>query len=146
MSKWAAIDTAVRLQLALDGKEVNYTKRYGTPPDADAQQIEQTAQQNSQQIAELIRDISQDGNFQQHPQQYNQRIIETVVRQNAQNWVRLSTDELTKLLLNVANRLKFDKPPLFFVWRRLEPEKINGKTLAMIVCLIEDLTEEGKNQ
>lgn len=32
MSIWAAIDTAVRLQLARDGKDISYTKSYGVMP------------------------------------------------------------------------------------------------------------------
>jgi hypothetical protein len=99
MSKWAAIDTAVRLQLALDGREVSYSKNYGEIPNGG----------------------------------------------NAGEWVVLTADQKGKFLLDVANRLKFDKPPLIFAWRRLEPEKIQGNKLAMIVSLIEDLTEEGTN-
>jgi hypothetical protein len=97
MSKWAAIDTAVRLQLAFDGKEVSYEKQYGVRPGAFA------------------------------------------------GWVEMTTEEMSKFLLNVANRLKFDNPPLIFAWRRLEPDKIQGRKLAMIVSLIEDLTEESKD-
>jgi hypothetical protein len=99
MSKWAAIDTAVRLQLALDGREISYAKKYGDRSGAPA----------------------------------------------GEQWVEMTAEQLVRFLLDVANRLKLDKPPLAFAWRRLEPDKIQGRKLAMIICLIEDLTEEGKD-
>jgi hypothetical protein len=101
MSKWAAIDTAVRLQLALDGREINYSKTYAAPPPAGQNQ---PAEQ-----------------------------------------VPISAEQMGKFLLDVANRLRFDKPPLVFAWRQLEPGRVLGNKLAMIVCLIEDLTEEAKD-
>ncbi|HYZ62469.1 MAG TPA: hypothetical protein VE650_08435 [Acetobacteraceae bacterium] len=93
MSKWAAIDTAVRLQLALDGKTIDYRKQYGDHGDDD-------------------------------------------------DWVNLPPAVIPKFLMDVANRLRFDKPPLVFSWRRVDAAKIAGQRLAMIVAIIEDETEE----
>jgi len=98
MSKWAAIDTAVRLQLALDGKEVSYTKSYGPPP--------QGANQN--------------------------------------DWVVFQQQETRKFLLDVANRLKCDEPSRAFAWRKVDPDKIFGNKLAMMITIIEDVTEDTK--
>ena len=99
MSKFAAVDTAVRLQLALDGRAVDYGKRYGQVPQGGI----------------------------------------------ATDWVVVPEEDMAKFLLAVATRLKGDTPPLIFAWRKLEPGKIFGNRLAMIVSMIEDLTDGTKN-
>ena len=83
MSKWAAIDAAVRLQLALDGKSIDYGKSYGD-------------------------------------------------HVNDADWVNLPSGEIPKFLMDVANRLRFDKPPLVFSWRKVDASSIAGQKLAMI--------------
>jgi hypothetical protein len=96
MSKWAAIDTAVRLQLALDGKAIDYCKNYGDHTDDN-------------------------------------------------DWVSLPPTHIPKFLMDVANRLRVDKPPLIFSWRKVDSDKIAGQKLAMIIAIIEDETEEPKS-
>jgi hypothetical protein len=99
MSKWAAINTAVCIQLALDGRQVDYKKSYGTRPAQD----------------------------------------------NTDDWVELDRHEMRKFLLDVATRLKCDEPPWVFAWRTTQPEAIFGNKLAMMITLIEDLTERSKD-
>ncbi len=92
MSKMAAIETAVRLQLVADGKTVTYDQRFdGAAPG------------------------------------YN-----------------YDAAGMTTFLLNVANRLKLDKPSLDFAWRKLTAAECLSITLPLLVSLIENATSDPK--
>lgn len=100
MSKMAAIEVAIRLQLASDGKIIAFDRRMN----------------NLQRPAD-------DPNNPPVAAPYDESTMKT-------------------FLLNVANRLKLDAPPLTFAWRSLDVNECLRAELPMLVNLIETATND----
>ena len=89
MSKFAAIDVAVRMQLASDGKTIDYGLTLGALT----------------------------------PAPYDNQV------------------SLRAFLLNVANRLKLDNPPLTFHWNEMDTASCLNVDIPMLIALIENTTD-----
>ena len=90
MSRFAAIDTAVRLQLLSEGKT-----------------------------------------------QFNNQTMDAMFRHDVGGTPVYDPSAVKTFLLNVANRLRLDDPPLKFAWNDVDPLSCQNAGLPMLVSIIE---------